>query len=484
MKIKALIAAIGIGTGVAYGQNAPAPHKFVEGEVLIEFNLNAPNPHLQDALTRAALKVQEHVDPNNPALVRASTRLPVAQALAALQNHPAIKTVEANWVYEKSAVATDPGYVNGSLWGVYSDDKPNALGPVGTSNIYGSQAEKAWANNHVGSDAVVIGIIDEGVQFYHDDLHANAWTNPGESGTYLDAQGIQRNKSNDRVDNDLNGYVDDVHGWDFHHGDNSIFDAAAPNDTDGCSDDHGTHVAGTICASANNGVGIVGMAWNAQFISAKFLGPNGGTTDNAIAAVRYFTKLKKAGVNIVAINNSWGGGGYSALLHRAIKEAASAGIVFVAAAGNSGWNIDRWASYPAAYDTRSTADGTAGLSFDAVISVTAIDSQGSKPSWANYGKNNVDLGAPGVSIVSTVPGAVGSNGLPMSAYASYNGTSMATPHVTGAVALYAATRFNSTGFFPTVQTIRDALLNAARNSYTKSMDRKTATSGRLNVSGF
>lgn len=474
---KAILAAITIGAGAAYAQGNPP--QFVEGEVLIEFNQQAKNTHLQDALQRAGLVVQEQIDPANPGIVRAKTKLPVLQAIAALERHPAINIVEPNYVYTHSAVATDPYYNAGYLWGTFSDDKPAVVGPPNTTSIFGSQAEEAWNRGHVGSAEVMIGVIDEGIQYYHQDLHANAWTNPGESGLDLNGQ----DKSRNGVDDDRNGYVDDIHGWDFHHGDNSIFDAGAPNDFDGCTDNHGTHVAGTICAMANNGVGIAGMVWNAKFISGKFLGPNGGTTDNAYAAVKYFASLKRAGVKLVAINNSWGGGGYSRILHNAIKEIGSLGVTFVCATGNSGWDIDRWASYPANYDTRSTNDGTTGLPYDAVLAVTAIDKNGSRPQWANYGKVNADLGAPGVGILSTVPGGI-VNGLPSSAYAYYDGTSMATPHVTGAIALYASTQLNVTGALPGVQQVREAVLNAAKSTPTKSLYRRTATGGRLNVSGF
>jgi hypothetical protein len=195
------------------------------------------------------------------------------------------------------------------------------------------------------------------------------------------------------------------------------------------------------------------------YISAKFLGPSGGTISNAVKAVKYLTDLKvKYGVNIVAINNSWGGGGYSTDLYNAIQAANNAGILFVAAAGNDGRNTDSSTFYPAGYNVPN------------VISVGAIDKSGKLASFSNYGSKSVDLVAPGVAVNSTVPG---------SSYASYNGTSMATPHVTGAIALYKAKYPEATA-----EQIKNALYKSAYETPTSSAAGKTATGGRLNISAM
>src|SRR5204863_9845200 len=159
----------------------------------------------------------------------------------------------------------------------------------------------------------------EGAMFAHEDLSANFWTN-----TFDPVDG---------KDNDGNGYIDDVHGWDFANNDNSTFD--------GTTDDHGTHVSGTIGAKGGNGKGIAGVNWNVTILSGKFLGPDGGDTFSAVEAIDYFVDLKKRqGINLVAINASWGGGGYSQSLHDSIIRAAKAGIIFCAAAGNDSLNND------------------------------------------------------------------------------------------------------------------------------------------------
>ncbi|HEX8319058.1 S8 family peptidase [Longimicrobium sp.] len=428
---------------------APA-QEFVPGEVIVKFRAGASSEARGAALQRMNATVRERIVTNAmrrngdaEGLTVVHSGLGTTAAIDRLRGNPNVEYAEPNWIYRHNATSNDTYFTNGSLWGMYGD----ASSPA---NQYGSQAAEAWAANHTGSRTVYVGIIDEGIQFSHPDLDANIWLNPFDPA--------------DGVDNDGNGYVDDQRGWDFANGDNGIYDGG----TRGSLDKHGTHVAGTIGGEGGNGVGVAGVNWNVTMISGKFLGRSGGTTTNAIKAVDYFTDLKKRhGLNIVATNNSWGGGGFSQALLDAINRGGSAGILFIAAAGNGGSdgvgdNNDAVASYPSNY--LCTANG----SYDCVIAVASTTSSGGRSSFSNYGATTVDIGAPGSGIYST---------LPANTYGSYSGTSMATPHVSGAAALYASTHSGATA-----AQIRSAILSSAVP--TASLSGITVTGGRLNVSGF
>jgi subtilisin family serine protease len=363
----------------------------------------------------------------------------VPDALQRLRVDPQVEYAEPNWIVGVNYTSNDPYYTNGNLWGMYGASTSPA-------NQFGSHAGAAWANNNVGNNSVVVGVIDEGIDFSHPDLSPNAFVNP-----YDPVDGI---------DNDGNGYVDDTHGWDFVNNDRTVYDG-------GNGDKHGTHVAGTIGARGGNGAGVAGVCWNVTMISCKFLGRNGGTIANAIRAVDYLTDLKwRHGLNLVASNNSWGGGGFSQGMLDAITRGANQNILFVAAAGNGGSDgvgddNDKFASYPSGYNTTPSAG------YDAVIAVASITSTGTKSGFSNYGATTVDLGAPGSSINST---------LPKNSYGSYSGTSMATPHVTGGIALYRATHV------ATAAQTRNAILSTTIP--TSSLNGRTVTGGRLNVSSY
>ena len=371
-------------------------------------------------------------------LILVSSKLGTMEAIARLKELPEIEYAEPNFIYNHFASSNDNYYTNGSLWGMYGD----ATSP---SNQYGSQAGEAWAAGNTGSNTIWIGIIDEGYMYTHEDLAANVGTNPGET-------------AGNGVDDDGNGYKDDVYGWDFAGNNNSIFD--------GLNDDHGTHVAGTIGGVGGNSKGVAGVAWNVKLMNAKFLGTSGGTTANAIKAVDYFTDLKtRHKINLVATSNSWGGGGYSQGLRDAIERANTANILFIAAAGNNSSDNDGTASYPASYNNNN------------IIAVASITSSGGLSSFSNYGANTVDIGAPGSGIYSSVPVSSKGKVRIVSGYASYSGTSMATPHVSGAAALYAASHSGASA-----SDIKNAIMSSS--SGTSSLSGKCVTGGRLNVSGF
>lgn len=398
-----------------------AGRPFVAGELLVQFKASASETAKATALSRRGAKVGRKLI-DKAARRDAKGDLVQAQLgnggkvdaalIAQLAADPAVDYVEPNWIYRTQvANPNDPGL--NLLWGMQG-------ATTSPTSAYGSGALAAWNAGALCSSSVHVGIIDEGVMINHGDLRANVWLNPGEGSRA------------DRKDNDRNGFVDDLRGWDFAANNASVYDGPA--------DDHGTHVAGTVAAAANNGAGVFGVCPSARLISAKFLGANGGTTASAVKAINYLTQLKLAKkINLVATNNSWGGGGYSQALYDAIKAAGNANILFIAAAGNSGLDIDAAPSYPASYQLPN------------VISVGALDENGRRASFSNYGVNTVHIAAPGVDIVSTVPTSTGAAG-----YAYMSGTSMAAPHVTGAAALYA-----SLNPCATAAQIREALLRLA-----------------------
>jgi len=409
--------------------------QYVPNELLVKFKSNIAEGKRSEAFARIGGKVSEKVvtammkrNGDNEGFYIIHTPLSVLDAISKIKGVEVVYA-EPNYIYSYGSASSDPYFTNNSLWGM--------------NGTYGCNASAAWAANHTGSANVVVGIIDEGIQYTHPDLSGQVWTNP-----YDPVDGI---------DNDGNGYIDDQHGWDFDGNDNSIYDGG----TKGTLDDHGTHVSGTIGAKAN-GQGVVGINWNVTLISAKFLGRRGGTTANAVKAVDYLTDLKiRHSMNIVASNNSWGGGGFSQALNDAIVRMNNANILFVAAAGNGGSdgvgdNNDNVANYPSNYAVAN------------VIAVAAIKSDGTLASFSNYGRNTVHLGAPGYGIWSSTAA---------NTYESYSGTSMATPHVTGAAALYASTHPGSTA-----AQIKSAILSSA--TATSSLTNKTITGGRLNVGGF
>ncbi len=306
----------------------------------------------------------------------------LAAVIDFLKGDARIEIVEPDFLVKANAVPNDPRF--SETWGLSNP-----------SNSVDIKAVSAW-DLTTGSRSVIVGIIDSGIDCTHTDLVANCWVNPGESGT--DSQG--RPKKSNGVDDDSNGYIDDWQGWNFVSNNNKPAD----------DNHHGTHVAGTLGAIGNNATGVTGVNWQVSLVPLKFLDSTGsGYISDAIAAIDYATRLK-----FFATNNSWGGGGYSTLMAQAIQRANTANSVFVAAAGNEQNDNDAAASYPAAY------------SFPNVISVAAIDSNGNLGWFSNYGARTVTVAAPGVDILST---------LPANNYGKLSGTSMAAPHVTGALAL-------------------------------------------------
>ena len=433
---------------VAAAPAAPRHARTVPGVVLVGYQPGTP------ATERSAARRSVHAEAARALspLARSSERLTLPRgtsvdaAIAALRRDPNVRFAEPDYVLSTDAISNEPLVTGGNVWGMLS-------GTSSPSNVYGTGAMDAWANGFAGSRQVVVGVVDEGIQIDHPDLAANIWTNPWEV-------------AGNGVDDDGNGYVDDIHGWDFLHDDNSVYDGPTV-------DGHGTHVAGTIGGVGGNGFGVAGVNWAVSLISAKFLEGNGDTAD-AIRALDYLTDLKaRHGLNIVATNNSWGGGEFSQALLDAINRGGDRGILFVAAAGNAGADDDGLEPfYPAASACTRRFDTGAPRGWDCILSVAAIDEAGALADFSNFGSTTVDLGAPGTNIVSTYP---------PSSYASSDGTSMATPLVSGALALLVS----CTASLPvplTASQLRGDLL--ATGAATPSLAGKTVTGRRLDIAAL
>jgi len=293
--------------------------------------------------------------------------------------------VEPDYIVQATATPTDAAFTDGRLWGLRN------TGQKGGKSGADIEAVSAW-DQTTGSANVVVGIIDSGIRYTHQDLEANMWVNTDEI-------------PDNGIDDDDNGYVDDVHGI------NSIDGTGDPMD----DNDHGSHCAGTIGASANGDGPHVGVNWHVSLMALKFLTSKGsGKNSNAIECIDYAISQ---GVDI--LNNSWGGGGFSQALYDAIDRAKDAGILFVVAASNEGTNNDTKARYPSNFAVSN------------IIAVAALDRSDKLASFSNYGATTVHLGAPGVDIYSTTAESDTS-------YDTYDGTSMAAPHVSGVAALVKA----------------------------------------------
>ena len=364
----------------APGGGHGSPPDQVPGELIVKFRPGTRAPEREDARTRVngVRRRQYRMGAEHWVLGHGAS---ATQAIERLRANPNVEYAEPNYIVSALRVPNDPRYGE-----QYALRNTGQLGGTPGADI---RAEAAW-DVTTGAGSVVVAVIDTGIDYTHPDLAANIWSNDGEV-------------AGNGVDDDGNGFVDDTRGWDFANDDNNPFDDAG----------HGTHVAGTIGAPGDNGLGVAGVTWQVRLMPLKFLNAGGsGTTADAIGAVEYATLM---GADITS--NSWGGGAFSQALLGAIREADAADILFVAAAGNDGINTDYSPMYPAAYDVAN------------VVSVAATDRTDHLAGFSNYGVATVDLAAPGVDILSTVPGG---------GYATNSGTSMATPHVSGVAALVRA----------------------------------------------
>jgi subtilisin family serine protease len=384
--------------------------EFRPGEVIVKFRTGIQTAQATNTLSTVGIQVADRYNEIGVLRCTVSGGKAVLTAIAECNADPSIEYAEPNYIYRTSIDPNDPRF--SSLYGM---------------RIIG--APDAW-ETQTGSQSVIVGVIDTGIDGEHEDLQANMWTNQGESGG---------GKENNNVDDDGNGFVDDFRGWDFINNDNNPFD----------DNDHGTHVSGTVGAAGNNSTGVVGVNWNVKLMPLKFLGGDGsGSSGDAIDAIIYGTNM---GAKV--LNNSWGGGGRSQALEDAIKFANDRGVLFVAAAGNESSDNDRTPSFPANYEVEN------------VISVAASTSSDNIASFSNTGEKTVHLAAPGSGILSTEP---------RNRYQSLNGTSMATPHVSGAAALVWAQ-------FPSITMSRVKIRLLGSVDRNNSFLNEVITDGRLNV---
>jgi subtilisin family serine protease len=338
------------------------------------------------------------------------------QLLRDLGRNRAVVYAEPNYIVHADTVPNDPQFPN--LWGLRNTGQ--VIGGVAGTPGADIKAEPAWTVT-TGNRTVVVGVVDTGIDYNHPDLAANVWSNPGGIG----------------------GCAAGTHGY------NAITKSCTPLD----DNDHGSHCSGTIGGVGNNAVGVAGVNWTTSIMGLKFLDASGsGSTAGAIAAIDFAVNAKIAGVNVRVLSNSWGGGGFSQALLDEINKANANDILFVAAAGNNGTNNDTTPHYPSSYNAPN------------MVAVAATDNQDGLASFSNFGATSVHLGAPGVNVLSTTRN---------NTYSYFSGTSMATPHVTGAAALILSTGYKS------VSALKSTLLNSV--DPIPSLSGTTIAGGRLNV---
>ncbi len=395
--------------------------EYASDRIIVKLEEGSTRTDLERINEQNDASTEEDLPRSNVNVVELPQDLPVEEAVETYEASPDVEYAEPDYILKPSQTTSANDSYYSSLYGL------NNSGQSGGTADADVDAPEAW-NTTTGDTGTVVAVIDQGVDINHPDLKNNIWTNSGET-------------AGNGVDDDRNDYVDDVNGWDFYRNDSSVYDS-------GDGDKHGTHVAGTIAAEGNNSLGVVGVNWKAKIMPLKFLGPDGGYTSDAVEALNYAVNK---GVKIS--NNSWGGGGPSQALLDAINRADTAGHLFVAAAGNKGVNNDTTPHYPSSYNSAN------------IVSVAATDYNDALASFSNYGSTSVDLAAPGVGILSTLPG---------NTYGSYNGTSMATPHVSGVAALLKS----KSSSLDDTQLKAQILQSVEKKS---NLSGKTATGGRANA---
>ena len=366
--------------GLALGNAGAGPghpaEEYVEGDVIVTFKSSVTPADARLALTGHALAWQRHFGEfsrrwgKQSGLVRAPGRT-TAALIAELSRDPAVETAEPNYLRWVSTSPPNDAYFT-NLWALQNTGQTinGSFGSIAGTAGDDIHFVPAWALAQTpGANRPVVAVIDTGTDYTHPDLTNNMWTNPGENLT-------------NKLDNDGNGYTNDFFGYDF--ADNR------PDPSD--SGFHGTHVAGTIAAVGNNAMGVIGVNYQARIMALRASSDGDSLPDSAIiSAIQYATMMKGRGVNVVAINESFGGGGSNSTERAAMQTAGAAGIIFCVAAGNSAADNDTTPTFPADYRLTN------------MIVVAATDQNDALASFSNFGTNTVDLGAPGENILSLLP---------------------------------------------------------------------------------
>lgn len=422
-----------LATGLqAQDQKELQPYPFVPGEILVRLKPGLGVAAAAQIIPGAVEEKTFEIVPELK-LIRLPANVDVMEAVRLYAQHPNVLYAQPNFLHHttQQAELTPDDTSYSQLWAL------NNTGQTSGTPDADIDAPEAW-DLSTGSNSVVVFVIDTGGDYNHEDLMGNRWVNPGEI-------------AGNSIDDDGNGYVDDIYGIDTANNDSN------PMDGNG----HGTHVSGTIGARGNNNTGVVGVNWQVTIGQCKFLDDTGsGSTADAIECLQYIRNLKvNAGVPVIATNNSWGGGPFEQALYDAIQEHMNQGILFIAAAGNDGTDNDAIPHYPSNYYLPNIIS-VAATDHDDALAIFTIGA-------SNYGLRTVHVGAPGKNIFSTTP---------TDTYSTFSGTSMATPHVTGLAALLKAHN-------PSRDWIAIRNLIFAGGDFKSSLDNKTVLERRINAFG-
>lgn len=394
----ALLLCLGVGQQIAFSQTAEEPAPYDPGQVLVKPKAGATEEDLMQVEGINGPADEQEIPGTSIRIAEVPEGSTVEETIDLYESSPDVETAvpDTRMYLEQSAPGPAPVFPDdpdfGLLHGLHN------TGETGGTPDADIDAPEAWSVT-TGSPEAVVAVIDQGVNIDHPDLDGNVWTNPDEI-------------PDNGVDDDKNGYVDDVHGWDFVNGDNTLYD----QEDEDYEKTHGTHVAGIVAAEGGNGLGGVGVAHGARIMPLKVSSPTGISASRVIAALRY-----ASGEGVRISNNSYGclqstptSPCYNALLAEEIRKADAAGHLFVASSGNEAKDTDVTAHYPSGYDSPN------------VVSVAATDENDDLGAGSNYGAGSVDLAAPGTNIWSTTPDFF---------FDYKSGTSMAAAHVAGVAAL-------------------------------------------------